>query len=550
VTPALPSASGRRRPTSLEGLTTKRPVRQRFVVLTVAQVLANPPNIKELQLSQSVSKPPQQPMPAQQAGRPDSGGATTARDRLVLRLLIVSTFVVVLNETIMSVALPTLMIDLSISAAIAQWLTTGFLLTMAVVIPITGFLMQRFHTRQVYLLAMMLFTAGTLLAAVAPGFAVLLGARVIQASGTAIMIPLLMTTAMSLVPANARGRTMGTISIVIAVAPAIGPTISGLILSVLSWRFMFILVLPIAVIALIIGAIKMVNVTEPRKVPLDLLSVILTPLAFGGLLYGLSSLGEGAAHEQAINPLVPALVGVLALVCFVIRQVTLARHGSPLLDLRTFTSRNFTYSIVLIALASLVLFGSLILLPIYMQSVLGLNTLTAGLLLLPGGLAMGLLSPIVGRLYDKYGPRPLLPVGAVMISAALWLMTVLLHEDTAVAMILLVHVLLNVGLAFTFTPLFSASLGSLQPDFYSHGSAILNTIQQVMGAVGTALFITVMASAEATRAATGAAHMESTAAGVHQAFIVGASISIIGIAASILVGRPAPTNESAPLPMH
>jgi DHA2 family lincomycin resistance protein-like MFS transporter len=117
-------------------------------------------------------------------------------------------------------------------------------------------------------------------------------------------------------------------------------------------------------------------------------------------------------------------------------------------------------------------------------------------------------------------------------------------------MILLVHVLLNIGLAFTFTPLFSASLGSLQPDFYSHGSAILNTIQQVMGAVGTALFITVMASAEATRAATGADRLESAAAGVHQAFLIGASISIIGIAVSFLVRRPTSTNDPAPLPMH
>ena len=478
------------------------------------------------------------------------GGVTTGSARLVLRLLIVSTFVVILNETIMSVALPTLMVDLSISAATAQWLTTGFLLTMAIVIPITGFLMQRLHTRQVYLLAMVLFTAGTLLAAIAPGFAVLLIGRIIQASGTAIMLPLLMTTAVTLVPANARGRTMGTISIVIAVAPAIGPTISGLILSVLSWRFMFIIVLPIAVIALVLGAMKMVNITEPRDVPLDVLSVVFAALGFGGLLYGLSSLGEGATGEQTVSPLVPALVGVLGLACFVTRQIILARHGSPLLDLRTFKTRNYTYSIVLIALASLVLFGSLILLPIYMQSVLGLNTLTAGLLLLPGGLAMGLLSPVVGRLYDRFGPRPLLPAGAAMISASLWLMSVLLHEDTAVAMILVVHVMLNFGLAFTFTPLFSASLGSLQPDFYSHGSAILNTIQQVMGAVGTALFITVMAAAEAASTANGANELESTAAGVHQAFIVGASLSIIGVAASFLVRRPPTGSDDVPLPLH
>ncbi|WP_201465081.1 DHA2 family efflux MFS transporter permease subunit [Janibacter melonis] len=486
--------------------------------------------------------------PHDPAAPPRLDADDTARNRLVIGILVVSTFVVVLNETVMSVALPTLMVDLGITAATAQWLTTGFLLTMAVVIPVTGYLMQRFHTRPIYLLAMSLFTAGTLLAALAPGFGVLLLARVVQASGTAIMIPLLMTTAMSLVPAHARGRTMGTISVVIAVAPAIGPTISGLVLSVLSWRFMFVVVLPVAVVALVVGAKKMVDVTTPREVDLDVPSVVLSALGFGGLVYGLSALGEGASEGQVVDPALPAGVGVVALVLFVLRQVRLARTGSPLLDLRTFATKNFTFSIVLIALASLVLFGSLVLLPIYTQNVLGLGTLETGLLLLPGGLAMGLLSPVVGRLYDALGPRPLLPVGATLISVALWLMSLLLHEDTSIAMIVVVHVLLNIGLAFTFTPLFSASLGSLEPALYSHGSAVLNTVQQVMGAVGTALFITVMAAAEHTAAAGGADERATTAAGVHLAFLVGASISLVGVAASLLVRRPE-TDESAPLPM-
>ncbi|MFN8665368.1 MAG: DHA2 family efflux MFS transporter permease subunit [Thermomicrobiales bacterium] len=474
-----------------------------------------------------------------------------ARNRLVIGILIISAFVVILNETIMSVALPTLMVDLNISAATAQWLTTGFLLTMAVVIPVTGFLMQRFPTRQIYLLAMSLFVTGTLLAAIAPGFPILLVARVIQASGTAIMLPLLMTTVMTLVPADQRGRTMGNISIVIAVAPAIGPTLSGLILNVLSWRFMFILVLPIALAALVLGALKMENVTEPRRVPLDVLSVILSALAFGGLLYALSAVGEGSSsHEQAVSPMVPAVIGGIALVVFILRQVRLARVSTPLLDLRTFRTPNFTFSIVLIALASLSLFGSLIVLPIYMQTVLGLSTLTTGLLLLPGGLAMGLLAPVVGRLYDRVGPRPLLPVGAVIISVALWTMTAVLGTATPAYMIPIMHVLLFTGLAFTFTPLFSAGLGALRPDLYSHGAAILNTVQQVMGGAGTALFVTLMAATAAGPLAAGASVAVATAAGVHMAFMAGGIISLAGIIASFFVRRPPETEGAEPVRAH
>ncbi|WP_404799623.1 MDR family MFS transporter [Arthrobacter pullicola] len=470
------------------------------------------------------------------------------RNRLVIGILIVSAFVVILNETIMSVALPTLMADLDISAASAQWLTTGFLLTMAVIIPVTGFLLQRFHTRQIFLLAMILFSAGTLLGAAAPGFAVLLIARVVQASGTAIMLPLLMTTAMTLVAPAARGRTMGNISIVISVAPAIGPTISGIILSALSWRFMFIIVLPIAVAALVLGAVKIQNVTEPRKVPLDVLSVILSAFAFGGLLYGLSAIGESASHAPApVPPLLPFAVGVAALVLFIFRQVRLARVSAPLLDLRTFRSRNFSISIAMIAVSSIALFGSLIVLPIYMQSVLGLDTLTTGLMLLPGGLIMGVLSPVVGRIYDKAGPTALLVAGSVLVSASLWIMATALNADTPALMIPAVHVVLSIGLAMTFTPLFTSALGSLKPSLYSHGSAILNTVQQVMGGAGTALFVTLLSTGTADRLAQGAGELEATAAGVQTAFLAGACISLLAVAAGFFVRNPAAQGE-APLP--
>src|SRR5918994_1380452 len=221
-----------------------------------------------------------------------------ARDRQVIAILLVAAFVVILNETIMSVALPRLMVDLDISARTVQWLTTAFMLTMAVVIPTTGFLLQRISTRTVFMLAMSLFSAGTLLAAISPGFWMLLLARIVQASGTAVMIPLLMTTVLTLVPVERRGVVMGNITIAISVAPAIGPTLSGLILQFLSWRFMFVFVLPIALAALAYGARTLTDVSESGDQKLDPVSVVLSVPAFGGIVYGLSQLGQDSAGNS------------------------------------------------------------------------------------------------------------------------------------------------------------------------------------------------------------------------------------------------------------
>ena len=222
-------------------------------------------------------RPRDVPAPEVPSGDPWIDEAPPATDRLdprartVIAVLLVSAFVVILNETIMSVALPVLMADLGVTASVGQWLTAGFLLTMSVVIPITGFLIRRFPTRMLFGAAMGLFSTGTLLAALAPGFPVLLAARVVQAGGTAIMLPLLMTTVMTLVPPARRGVMMGNISIVISVAPAIGPAVSGLVLSVLGWRFLFWLVLPIALVTLVLGLRRITDVGETAVMRIDAL---------------------------------------------------------------------------------------------------------------------------------------------------------------------------------------------------------------------------------------------------------------------------------------
>lgn len=458
---------------------------------------------------------------------------------LIIGLLVGSAFVMILNETIMSVALPALIADLRVTPATAQWLTSGFLLTMAVVIPITGYLLGRFPPRSVYLASMGLFSVGTLLCAVAPAFGFLLAGRVVQATGTAVMVPLLMTTILRLVPASRRGQTMGTISIVIAVAPAVGPTLSGVILSALGWRWMFWIVLPIALVALVAGALRLRVEAETTRAPLDVASVVISAVAFAGIVYGLSAIGESAAGgaHTAVPPWVPLVLGAVALAVFVHRQVRLQRGSgtAPLLDLRPFAVRRYTLSLVLVATGFMSLFGAIILLPLYIQDVLGDSAFVAGLVVLPGGLVMGLLGPFVGRAYDRFGARPLVLPGAVLLAVVMWGFTTL-AATTPLWLVVVLHVGLSAALALMFTPLMTDSLGSLPGELYSHGSAILTTLQQVAGAAGTALFITVM-----TLASAGAG---VDAAGVHAAFLVAAVVSLVTVVVAVVASRlPAPASD-------
>ena len=470
---------------------------------------------------------------------PQAGTSTALprEARSIIVTLLVAAFVVILNETIMGVALPRLMSDLGITASTVQWLTTAFMLTMAVVIPTTGFLLQRVSTRTVFKLAMGLFCTGTLLAAVSPGFWLLLPARIVQASGTAMMIPLLMTTVLTLVPIQRRGVVMGNISIAISVAPAIGPTISGLILQYLSWRFMFVLVLPVALAAMIYGSRRLINIGQQGNQKLDLVSVLLSVPAFGGVVYGLSQLGQGSSGPTVALGFVA--LGVVCLLVFGWRQLRLARGGSPLLDLRAFRYPMFSLSLTLLCLAMLSLFGMVILLPIYLQIVRGIGSLQTGLMLLPGGLLMGLLGPAIGRLFDRYGPRGLTVLGASVLGLTMWRLS-LIGPDTPIWMLVGLHVVLSVGLACLFTPCFTTGLNPLPPYLYSHGSAILATLQQVAGAAGTALLVAIMAGRSLKLTRSGVPQLEALNGGIHSAFTVAALISIAALVCAFFMKNPKP----------
>ncbi|HQA31869.1 MAG TPA: MDR family MFS transporter [Propioniciclava tarda] len=458
----------------------------------------------------------------------------------VIPILLVAAFVVILNETAMNVALTRIMDDLQITERLAQWLTTAFMLTMAVVIPTTGWLIERLGTRRAYTTALGLFSLGTLICLVSPTISLLLAGRVVQASGTAIMMPLLMTTLMQLVEPAHRGRVMGNVSMVISVAPAVGPTLSGVLLAVGSWRLIFAVVLPIALAMLFLGRRGLTNVAEESGAKLDLWSIPLAVLGFGGAVYGLSLVGD--ATVPFWEPILAIGIGGAGLIAFIARQLVLQRTDSALLDLRTFTHTSFTLGVGLMALSMMGLFGTIITLPLLLQRAFAMTPLQVGLMMLPGGLLMGVLGPIVGRLYDRVGPRVLL-VPALAVVAGVFAALSTLTTASPWWFVLVCHLTMSAAFAFIFTSLFTTALGALPRHLYSYGSASIGTIQQLAGAAGTALFVTVFSMQAQVARTAGASEAASLLAGSHWGFLGAGAVMTAAAITALFLSKPADAPE-------
>lgn len=457
----------------------------------------------------------------------------------ILWILLAANFVVSLNETVLGVALPGVMRDLNIPASTGQWLTTAFLLTMAVVIPITGYLQSKYSTRFLYVVSTLIFTAGTLLGALSINFEVLLLGRVLQASGTAVLFPMFMTTMMVIVPDNMRGRLMGRISLVFAVAPALGPAASGLIVQAWGWHALFWVVLPISIAAVLVGG-KWLNLAhEPGPIRLDLGSLALSAVGFSSLIYGLSEVGPAVRGDAQINPLFAIIPGALVVTWFVLRQLKLAPQNAALLDLAPFKIPAFRNSLIIMTLMMVTLFGTIIIIPIYMQGALHASALTTGLVMMPGGLLQGFLGAPAGRLADKIGPRKVLVPALGGVALSIVLMT-FFGLDTPIWFIFLAYSLLSSSLAFVFPVIMTISMSSTGPDHYSHASAIVGVNQQVAGAAGTAGFVAVLTMLSGgASAASAPQHLND---GSHGAFVIGAVLAIITTVLSPLV-KPAPKPE-------
>ncbi|MHA6531647.1 MDR family MFS transporter [Paenibacillus sp. BAC0078] len=404
----------------------------------------------------------------------------------MLTALLVGAFVAFLNENLLTNALPGLMREFNVTATTIQWLSTGYMLVIGVLVPVTALLQQWFTTRQMFMSAMVLFLAGTCLCAVSPGFAVLLIGRVVQASGTGLLIPLMMSTILALYPPERRGAAMGLMGLVIMVAPVIGPALSGLIIDTFHWRWLFYMVIPVALFAIVYAFMYLKNVTELTKPRVDFASIVMSTAGFGGLTYGFSQTNTWTQPEGYVS----IAIGILFLLLLVWRQLTIKE---PLIDLSVFRHPTFSLVAVLIIILMMVLFATTTLLPIYMQDVMQLTAFATGLLLMPGCILNGIMMPVSGKLFDKFGPRFVIVPGLLLITIALWLFTGI-DSDTTRGSVLFNHILLFLGMSFVVMPAQTAGLNQLPRHLVPHGTAIYNTLQQIAGGIGIALFVGVMSS--------------------------------------------------------
>lgn len=407
---------------------------------------------------------------------------------IIVFVMILGTFVTALNQTVMSVATPDLMKDLNIEASTAQWLTTGYMLVNGVLIPITAFLMNRFTTRQLFQSSMLLFLAGTFVSAIAINFPVLLIGRMIQAAGAGIIIPLLYNVVLTLYPPAKRGTIMGMVSFAILFAPAIGPTLAGYVLEISSWKALFYGLIPFVVIVIVCGYIYLKNVSETVNAKVDTNSVILSTIGFSGLLYGFSAAGNSGWLSWEV--IVTLAVGVMTLGLFTWRQLVMER---PLLDLRTFKYSTFTLTNIINIGITIIMYADMILLPLYLQDARGYTAMESGILMLPGAILMGLLSPVSGKLFDRYGAKWITIIG-VIITIVTTIPFTVLSDSTSYSYLLLMSTGRRIGMALLITPIQTAGLNQIPSALSAHGAAIWNTLRQVAGAVGTALLVTVMTS--------------------------------------------------------
>ena len=464
---------------------------------------------------------------------------------LLVVVLLIGTFCTVLNQTLLTTAFPTLMNDFDITASDVQWLTTGFLLVNGIMIPITAWLINKFNSKNLYLTAMTIFLIGTIACFAAPNFSILLLGRLIQAAGVGISMPLLQNIMLSIFPPEKRGSAMGMSGIVIGLAPALGPTLSGWIIDHYTWRYLFGMVIPIVILVLILAVFLMKSVIELSHPKIDIFSAILSTIGFGTLLYGFSSVGDkGWGSVEVISFLV---VGVLFIAFFAWRQLHIEH---PFLELRVFSSKTFTLAAILSGVTNMALVGAEMVLPLYIQNIRGESAFHSGLMLLPGALVMGAMMPITVAIFDKYGAKRLAITGMFILTAAT-LPFAFLTKDTPILHIVILYAIRMFGISMVMMPVTTSGMNALPGNLISHGTAVNNTFRQVASSIGTAILISVLSNvtkgnlpSEGLLKATPLAYkekaIEATLSGYHAAFYVAVVFGFLGFLIAFALKKKEP----------
>lgn len=404
----------------------------------------------------------------------------------ILAALLFGMFISILNQTLLNVALPKINTEFNISASTGQWLMTGFMLVNGILIPITAYLFNKYSYRKLFLVALVLFTIGSLICAISMNFPIMMVGRVLQAIGAGVLMPLGSIVIITIYPPEKRGAAMGTMGIAMILAPAIGPTLSGYIVQNYHWNVMFYGMFIIGILAILVGFVwfKLYQYTTNPKA--DIPGIIFSTIGFGALLYGFSEAGNKGWGSVEIETMFA--IGIIFIILFVIREL---RMKAPMLNLEVLKFPTFTLTTVINMVVMLSLYGGMILLPIYLQNLRGFSALDSGLLLLPGSLIMGLLGPFAGKLLDTIGLKPLAIFGIAVMTYATWELTKL-NMDTPYMTIMGIYVLRSFGMAFIMMPMVTAAINALPGRLASHGNAFLNTMRQLAGSIGTAILVTVM----------------------------------------------------------
>lgn len=472
----------------------------------------------------------------------------------ILGVIIAGAIAALLNQTLLNVALPKLMEQFHITTSTAQWVITIYMLVNGVLIPTTAFLMEKYTTRQLFISAMSLFAAGTLICGIAPSFSIMLIGRVVQAAGAGILMPLMTNVIFNMFPVDRRGSAMGIVGIAMVFAPAIGPTLSGWIVEHYSWRLLFFVVLPIALIVLVTSFFVLKNVTETQNPKLDSWGVVLSTIGFGGLLYGFSS--AGAAGWRSAEVIGMLLVGCISLGAFVWRQLSI---DHAMLEFRIFQTPAYTLAVLISLMVNMSLYSGMILLPVYVQNILHFTPVQSGLLLLPGSIIMGIMSPITGKLFDKFGAKWLALIGLIITIVTTYGFTKL-SLSTSYSYLVTLYTVRMFGLSMLMMPVMTSGLNALPLQLNPHGTAMSNTINAIGGALGTALFVTIMTTKSAAHTAdiVRSQHLnpadlaqmqlatkQGIAMGTNDAFMIATLFTVIALVLALFLGNKTPRRQEA-----
>jgi len=423
-------------------------------------------------------------MSSQSAGRSPASSASIGAILAPLVAIIVGLFMVILDGTAVNVAIPKLQADFGSSLSLVQWTVTGYALAQAAVIPLAGWLSDRFGAKRIFLISVALFTIGSVLCALANSAEMLILFRVLQGLGGGVVMPISMAFVYRIAPPDKVGAVMGMMGIPILLAPALGPVLAGWLVDYVSWNWIFLINLPIGVIAVILGIRTLPNIERQSVASLDLLGIILAPLAFAALSYGVT---EGASSWTSTKTLVGIIVGAAALILFIIVELT---RKSPLLELRVFRSSNFTRGILVQWVSQFALFGTFFLVPLFLQQAHGYSAFKTGLIMLPQAIASGVFMPIGGKLSDRFGARPLVLSGMVFVVIAAILLSNISANDGYV-MVMLPLVLLGAGMGLFMMPLNTHLIQSAPQNLVGRVTSLTNAAQQVVSSLAIATLTTI-----------------------------------------------------------